>query len=651
MLNEIIYTPSVAPSAHTGGVSLPRADKKVHPGEDFYKYINNSWQRHVHMPSYEGDYGVSEEIESEVQEELLKAIHHLQVKKPTHPLAILAKSFLHTAAQVNSIVDIERIMSSFHCIKDSDRLAEAIGSLNKIQCRAPISFTISSDPYNSSKCAIFLYEPYLGIQEKYYGGGAILRKYIQLLKEIGRLLHIDGLETAALTEHSLIPFLSRGGDLGDIDTYYNPYTLKELEEKYKSIPWPVMLGEWGVDARRAADATFIVTNPKYVRHLNSLFHTMDYGKWRIWMCSMVVVNFLEYLPPPYDDLHFDLYGKSLKGIAKKLPQKYLTLKVLKTFTPQDLGHLYVDTQVPSSTKDYALKLTERLLSATVERLKGITWMTPDTRRTAIHKVRAMKFQVAYPETWESEVADVTLNAERPLLNIIYLSNADTARMITDLDHGCKKHVEKWNDGVFDVNAYYYAEGNMMVVPAGILRSPFFDLKRSKAWNYGGIGSAIGHEITHGFDEDGRFYDERGNYKNWWTAHDSRMFEKLTQSLVDFYDGTGYMGGKVDGELTLSENLADLGGLAISLHALQSELPADTGLRKKAYVDFFTSYAVSWRNKDRAKKAKQALFSDVHAPAHLRVNLVVRQFAEFYEAFGIGPEDPGFIPPEKRIRLW
>ena len=664
--NSILYdAPSVAPLAHTGGVRLPRADTSVSPSENFYKHINNTWQRHVHMPSYEGDFGVSEEIESEIQTELLSIIQRLQSKNPTHPLAVLATSFFHTAAQINSIIDIQRILSGFQCITDNESLASTIGFLNNIQCRAPLSFTISSDPYDSSKCSNFLYEPHLGLPEKHHYGvdrsggvggrnsrnsrNPILLKYKGLLTELGKLLHVDALESAVTIEQSILPFLARGGDLGDIDYYYNPHTLEELQAKYKDIPWTTMLEAWGLKERVYSNATFIVTNMKYVRHINTMFQ--DYDTFRIWMSSMVVLQYLEYLPPPYDDLHFELFGKALKGIAKKLPQKYLTLKVLKTFAPQALGELYVRNEVPVNTKPYVTRLVHKLVTATLERLQVITWMSPETKRAALRKVRAMKLQIGYPEKWESEVTDVSLNAERPLSNILTLCSADTANMITDLTRGCKKRVEKWDDGVFEVNAYYYMEGNMMVVPVGILRAPFLDLKRSKAWNYGGIGSAIGHEITHGFDEDGRFYDEHGNYKNWWSVHDAHMFDKLAQSLIDFYDGAEYMGGKVDGELTLSENLADLGGLAISLHALQSELPKDTATRKKAYVDFFTSYAVSWRNKDRAKKAKEALTLDVHAPARLRVNFVVHQFAEFYEAFDIGPEEAGFIPPEKRIRLW
>jgi predicted metalloendopeptidase len=209
--------------------------------------------------------------------------------------------------------------------------------------------------------------------------------------------------------------------------------------------------------------------------------------------------------------------------------------------------------------------------------------------------------------------------------------------------------------VFEVNAYYYSDKNMMVVPAGILQSPFYDLKKSDAWNLGGIGAAIGHEITHGFDDDGRMYDKAGVMKNWWSDTDLEKYIAVTKDLVKLFNKETYMGGKVNGQLTLSENIADLGGVAIALEALEETFMEnkahDTGKRKKALQEFFTSYAVSWRNKDRPKKARQSLILDRHAPAPIRVNLIVRQFAEFYEAFDVTEKDPGYIPVDQRIQLW
>jgi len=330
----------------------------------------------------------------------------------------------------------------------------------------------------------------------------------------------------------------------------------------------------------------------------------------------------------------------------------LTCKVLQTFTPNDLGKIFVDYYVPNGTKDYALDMVGKLKKAVVERLSALDWMAESTKATAIRKVKNMKFQVGYPKAWYSETAHVQMDAAHPILNILALNTHDTKKMLHDLIIGnCAKSAEKWDDGVFEVNAYYYPEGNMMVVPAGILRPPFFDLKRSFAWNLGGIGAAIGHEITHGFDADGRQYDEKGDYRNWWTDADSKTFTRLTRAIIQLFDGVDYMGGKVDGKLTLSENIADLGGLAVALQALKHDLPTDKAKQKAAYIDFFTSYAVSWRNKDRPKKAKQALLLDLHAPAPLRVNLIVRQFEEFYIAFDIQPTDAGYVPHERRIMLW
>jgi putative endopeptidase len=264
----------------------------------------------------------------------------------------------------------------------------------------------------------------------------------------------------------------------------------------------------------------------------------------------------------------------------------------------------------------------------------------------------MSFQVAFPEKWESETQRIKVNIHRPFLNLFELGKLDTVDMLEDLRKiRCSKRPSKWRDGAFEVNAYYYPEGNMMTVPAGILRPPFFDTSRSDGWNFGSIGVAISHEITHGFDDDGRVFDAHGSYKDWWTLSDERTYDKMSRAVVELFDGQKYMGGKVDGKLTLNENVADLGGMAIALEALNSTLPDDPAVRKAAYRDFFTGFAVSWRQKDRPKKARQALLLDVHAPPYYRVNLTVRQFEEFYTAFDIKHGDKGFIAPEERIKLW
>jgi putative endopeptidase len=214
--------------------------------------------------------------------------------------------------------------------------------------------------------------------------------------------------------------------------------------------------------------------------------------------------------------------------------------------------------------------------------------------------------------------------------------------------------EKWEDSVFAVNAYYYNEGNRLILPAGILQWPFFNSGGSPGWNYGGIGATVGHEITHAFDMDGKNYDEDGNLDAWWKPADNRQFNKRTKQLIQLYNDTLYFNKPINGVLTLSENIADLGGLGIAISALKkygATHKYSPEKMKHELCDLFLSYAVSWRTKERREKAIQGLFMDVHAPAPSRVNNIVRHFADWYECFDVQPGDALYLPPEKRIRIF
>jgi putative endopeptidase len=649
MENKVVY-------AIGGGTpSIPPIEESIDPARDFYMHVNRNWLKHLHLPPYEDSFGVSEEIEMDVRNSLLEALNHMRRTDPTDGLSMLATSFLHTTSQRSSVIDLQRFLNTFDCIKDADGIAEAIGKLNRIQSRSPLSLVVNTDTFDSLRCCVYLYEPSLGLPSKHYyttAGNRILGQYSRLLQTLGRHMHIESFESAITIEAAILPYLTDMDATNNISYSHSPHSLRELERTYPAIPWRPMFSAWGLDEHAAEKLTFVVTNPRYIHHLQTMFSSTSLESWRIWMRSMAVLTFLEYLPPPFDDLHFTLFERSLKGIAKKLPQKNLTLKVLMTYAPQDLSRMFVHLAVPDGTRRHATALVARLEKATMERIRGLTWMSETTRRTALEKIRAMQFQIGFPNKWESETAVVAVDPTRPLRNIFELAAYDTSCMIEDLTRNrCKKREDRWEDGAFEVNAYYYPEGNMMVVPAGILRAPFFDLERSDAWNLGGIGAVIGHEITHGFDDDGRLFDAKGNYSDWWTEEDAATYKRMAQSMVELFDGVKYMGGKVNGKLTLSENLADLGGLAIALTALKRDLPKSPDAQKKAYREFFTSFAVSWRQKDRPKKAKQALLLDPHSPPPLRVNLIVRQFEEFYTAFDILPSHAGYIPPHERIVFW
>ena len=624
------------------------------PGTDFYSYINNEWLKTVHLPPYDGSYSVSEEIEDDVRDKLLTMIQDLRTSNPDDPISKISTSFLQNSYQKHSIRTLHVLLRRIACMTTKEDIGSMIGIMNRIQAATPLSIIVSGDSYKTSQCCVFLYESEIGLSSRhYYDESTVIHHYKRLLHALTDLFYTEPLETVVHTEKMLLPYLSNSDERYNINFTYNPHSYEKLRAEYKDIPWSSIFLSWGLTESIMKKTTFVVTNKRYVAKLEDMFRSFDLSAWKTWLTCHMILSFLEYLPPPYDDLQFHLFGKILKGKTEKIPQKYLTLHILKKYTPNDLGKLFVDNLVAPETKHVATKLIQTLKRATIRRLKRLTWMDPSTREKAVEKVKHMKFQVAHPDVFSSETKDCEIAEDEPLQNILNLNAADTDRMIEDLKkRDCDKSVENWNDGTFEVNAYYYSEGNMMVIPAGILRAPFFDVNRSHAWNLGGIGSAIGHEITHGFDVDGRMYDAKGNYKNWWTEQDVANYELCTKAIVSLFDGQNYMEGKVDGTLTLSENLSDLGGMAIALEALNTLLENSTEAeRKKAYIEFFTSYGISWRNKDRPKKALESLFTNSHAPSQFRVNLIVKQFVEFYQAFDISEGDPGWTDPKDRIVLW
>ena len=330
--------------------------------------------------------------------------------------------------------------------------------------------------------------------------------------------------------------------------------------------------------------------------------------------------------------------------------------------PTSLGHVFEECCLDHDDVRDAKAIAENIRDAYIERIRKTDWLQPITRRKAISKVKHVYFGIGVPE--EDSINDKyvqnttdSLVTDNLLQNIFILGER---RTFTDLE--ATKHVlnpRAWEDPCFAVNAYYYNEGNRLIIPGGILQFPFLknsnkasSNKASIGWNYGGIGATIGHELTHAFDVDGKDFNERGDAVSWWEPSDNRAYNTATRSLIELFTKSKYKGHSVNGILTLSENIADLGGISVALAALKTEMEgADDKEKKQQYVDFFTSYAVSWRIKEKNAASLQGLVMDLHAPAPLRVNLVVSQIDEWYSAFDVKEADDLFVAPDKRIRIF
>jgi predicted metalloendopeptidase len=334
-----------------------------------------------------------------------------------------------------------------------------------------------------------------------------------------------------------------------------------------------------------------------------------------------------------------------------MPQRRLALRLAEEWLTGSLGDVYVRRYVAPLVKTRASSIAQEIRRVASEQAGSTEWLEPKTRSIASAKVKNIYLGIAYPSTIQKD-EKTTLDPEQLVKNVLTLAELDFVNEMEKINTRLKPEV--WDDSVFAVNAYYYNEGNRLILPAGILRWPFFDIAAGDGWNFGGLGATIGHEITHAFDNDGKDYDEFGNKKPWWSKAETVRYTEKANALIRLYNKTHYFGRHLNGHLTLSENIADLGGVAFALEALKRRLKARRASQaetKKEICDFFISFAVSWRTKEKKEKAMQSLFMDVHAPPHARVNNIVSQFDDWYEYFNIKPGDRLYRAPEDRIKIF
>jgi predicted metalloendopeptidase len=336
-----------------------------------------------------------------------------------------------------------------------------------------------------------------------------------------------------------------------------------------------------------------------------------------------------------------------------MPQNRLTIDAIGDWMTPFLSRLYVLHYVPEHLKKNASAFVKEIKEAANTRMNEIDWLSPKSREAAKEKIDKMITTVAYPDSFRS-LKLPRLQSHNFIENILSLGSWRTEVEFHRLGELRNKQKD-WDESVFAVNAYYFSIGNEIVIPSGSLEWPFYDESdKLIGLNYGGLGAILGHEMTHGFDEDGKEYDPDGFRKRWWSQADIRAYATKAEGLISLFNKQKIFGYHVNGSLTLSENIADLGGLGIAMDALRVRIEKEnlTDFEKKnAYKQFFTAYAISWRIKEKKAKILQGLFVDRHAPAFLRVNLIVAQFQEWYDAFDIKDSDPMYIEPEKRIRIF
>ena len=642
--------------------SIPPYKISEQPGDDFYMHVNGNWIRHITMPPYLSSYGVSEEIEEVINKELedilndaRKTVRSKSINPkygPQYLLGTLTESVLNNSAQQNNVKFLKSLVASLRCIRDIMDVGASLGEFLRHQIPTIFQFIVSPMKTNSKILRLILTPGSFGLPDTsyYFAEGAhtthILRAYDKLLKKLGDEFDIPDLNQIFMLEQKIASSIIMSRDTDDEILL----TGNQLKTKYPNIPWnSIFESSLGLTGLEFNMQKVVITNTKFLRDINSLFYEIPLESWKQLLAGQVILHMLPLLPPPFDNWEFELFAHRMKGQAEKMPQHRLALHLAEQWLGDSLGNEFVRLYVPYIIKTGALAIANEIKSAAIKLVLNTNWLDIPTRKKAAEKIKYIYLGVAFPRKMNTN-ENVELYADNMLKNILKLSELDFIDESKRID--TKSQPRVWDDNVFAVNAYYYNEANRLVLPAGILRWPFFHKNASNGWNFGGLGCTIGHEISHAFDDDGKDYDEHGNKNPWWSKGEQQRYRKKTHALIELYNKTTYYGKHLNGELTLCENIADLCGVSIALVALKRRirrLPQES--IQKEMRDFFTSYAVSWRTKEKKEKGLQSLFMDVHAPPSARVNNIVCQFDEWYECFNIQPGNVLYKEPSERIRIF
>jgi predicted metalloendopeptidase len=641
-------------------IKLPEFLSSVKPGNDFYKYVNGNWLDQTSIPLFRSSFGVSEEIELtiETQLESILAKSYSLAEKGTKPSTKREKmmdvigrfmlSALRASKQKKNVEFLRMSLQKMICIRDTRDIVNIIGSFNRHGIPTFLNLNIFQKRTPTNEYTIMIDKGTVGLPDvSYYkatapGKSHTLFAYVKLCEEVAKLLNINDIRGTVHMEAELSTMMDKYND-----EKYQDIEGDKLQSQFLTIPWEEMFRSYGLEDASWKKKSIRVYNVKWLEYLEKIFKTWPMDVWSGLFTLHMILYSLPILPSPYDTLHFEFFGRRLRGQKQKLPQDQLTLNLCRALLRIPLSYLYIEDYIDVDLKKDVTKMVESIQNHTVKIIDTLDWLEPATRKIAIDKIRKMNLGISHSNLLDIEIPNLITDSF--LQNMFLLGEMNTSMMISQLN---KKATDVWNEPPYTVNAYYFSEQNQFILPAGAIKWPFYRKSKSNGWNYGGLGAIIGHEITHAFDIDGKEYTAEGKRESWWTQKDNYQYKKRTDSLVNLFNKAKILGHSVDGLLTLSENLADLGGLAIALDALLSELnDVSEEEKKKELRDFFVSYAVSWRVKERNQKQLQSLFLDVHSPAELRVNYIVSQFDIWYELFDVVTGDDLYVAPEDRIKIF
>ncbi|HQI69611.1 MAG TPA: M13 family metallopeptidase [Bacteroidales bacterium] len=649
-------------------INVANMDTTVKPGDDFFRYANGQWMKNNPIPDEYSIYGSFEELRETNNKQLRTIMEEAMTDKKAakgsvkQKIADFYSSGMDSASiEKTGIKAIQKELEKIDAINNPTDLINLVAFFHTSGITPLFYFFSGQDDKNSEKVIAQLYQGGLGLPDRDYytakdAHSAEIRT--EYLKHLGKSFELSGknkeqasrdAETVMQIETRLAEASLTRLELRDPIKNYNKTDLAGLKKMAPQFNWDTYFSAIGLKATSEIN----VGQPKFFAEMAKMINEIPVEHWKIYFKWHLIHEASPYLSSAFEKEQFNFYGGVLSGIKEMKPRWKRVLNTTSSSLGEAVGQLYVEKYFPSKAKERMLTLVGNLKEALKERIEKLSWMGEATKKEAVAKLTKMNLKVGYPEKWiDYSSLDITKGSY--FQNIMAASRFEFARDLNKIGKPVDR--SEWGMTPQTVNAYYSPNMNEIVFPAAILQPPFFFMDGDDAVNYGGIGVVIGHEMTHGFDDQGRQYDKDGNLRDWWTEEDATNFKKQTQVLVDQFNGFKLLDSlHVDGQLTLGENIADMGGITVALVALKKAMQ---GKDMNAKIDgfthlqrFFLSYAQIWRGNTRDKELMRRLKEDVHSPKEARVNGQVYNIPEFYTAFDIKQTDKFYKAENLRPVIW
>jgi putative endopeptidase len=653
------------PQLGSFGVETVHIDESVKPGDDFFRYANGDWLKTVKIPDDQAQWGSFQQLR-ELSEIRTRTILDAAVAAKAadgsnqRKIADLYASFMDDAAiEAAGIKPLAAELGAIAALQNRDQLIALLGQTRRIGLPSPIGFGVGLDAKNPNDYIVGIGQGGLGLPDRDYylvkdnpKFADILAKYEQY---IAQLLTLAGDANAASKAKNIIALETKIAaahwsrvENRDRDKTYNRMSPADLKLLAPAFPWEAYLGAGGLGNQQAV----VVRQPSAIQKIAPLFDTVSVQDWKDYLTFHTLSTAAPMLPKSFVDANFDMYGKTLSGTPQLRPRWKRGVGMVNGAMGEAVGEQYVAAYFPPEAKKRMDMLVANLKIAYERRIKGLAWMSADTKVKALDKLGKFTTKIGYPEKWRDYTA-LEIKAGDLIGNMRRAAEFEYERSRKRLGSPVDK--SEWGMTPQTVNAYYNSTFNEIVFPAAILQPPFFDLHADDAVNYGGIGGVIGHEIGHGFDDQGSKSDGDGVLRDWWTGEDKAKFQERTGALADQYSGFEPLPGlKLNGKLGLGENIGDLGGLQASYEAYQISLGSKKAKKINGFTSdqrFFLGWAQVWRTQFREAAMRQQVQVGPHSPGEFRANGTVRNMDVWYKAFNVKPGDKMYLPPEQRVRIW